>query len=85
MVYASRYISPGAQKNTGLIMTQQGNLQCKKIIHVSTKNNLATIQKRVQQALEMCVKHGFTSIAFPAFGTGELQDFFFSSHMTKYI
>lgn len=52
-------------------MTQQGNLQCKKIIHVSAKNNLATIQKCVRQALEMCVKHGFTSIAFPAFGTGE--------------
>ncbi|KAK2850420.1 hypothetical protein Q7C36_009203 [Tachysurus vachellii] len=61
----------GALQNKGLIMTQQGNLQCKKIIHISAKNNLKTIQKRVQQALEMCVKNNFSSIAFPAFGTGQ--------------
>lgn len=64
-------------------MTQQGNLQCKKIIHISTKNNLATIQKRVKQALDMCVKHGFTSIAFPAFGTGEFQDYFMYDDIYK--
>ncbi|KAI5107509.1 poly [ADP-ribose] polymerase 14 [Silurus meridionalis] len=61
----------GAQQNQGLIMTQQGNLQCKKIIHVSAKSNLGTIQKRVMQSLEMSVKHGFTSVAFPAFSTGQ--------------
>ncbi|XP_026789921.3 poly(ADP-ribose) polymerase family member 14-related sequence 1 isoform X1 [Pangasianodon hypophthalmus] len=61
----------GAQQNKGLIMTQQGNLQCKKIIHISAKNNLTVIQQRVKQALEMCVKHKFSSIAFPAFGTGQ--------------
>ncbi|KAK3568803.1 hypothetical protein QTP86_017403 [Hemibagrus guttatus] len=61
----------GALKNNGLIMTQQGNLQCKKIIHISARNNLQTIQKLVTQALEMCVKNNFTSIAFPAFGTGQ--------------
>ncbi|XP_047012139.1 poly(ADP-ribose) polymerase family member 14-related sequence 1 isoform X2 [Ictalurus punctatus] len=61
----------GEQQNNGLIMTQQGNLQCKKIIHVSATSNLATIQKRVKQALKMSVKQGFTSIAFPAFGTGQ--------------
>ncbi|XP_053352525.1 poly(ADP-ribose) polymerase family member 14-related sequence 1 isoform X2 [Clarias gariepinus] len=61
----------GAQPNKGLIMTQQGNLQCKKIIHISAMSNLTTIQKRVRQALEMLVKQKFTSIAFPAFGTGQ--------------
>ncbi|XP_066497152.1 poly(ADP-ribose) polymerase family member 14-related sequence 1 isoform X2 [Hoplias malabaricus] len=61
----------GAQQNAGLIMTQPGNLQCKKIMHISAKNDPATIQKRVTQALQMCVSQNFTSISFPAFGTGQ--------------
>ncbi|XP_036417757.1 poly(ADP-ribose) polymerase family member 14-related sequence 1 isoform X2 [Colossoma macropomum] len=61
----------GAQQNSGLIMTQPGNLQCKKIIHISPKNDPAAIQKRVTKALQMCAKQNFTSISFPAFGTGQ--------------
>lgn len=61
----------GSQKNEGLIMTQQGNLQCKKIIHVSAKSSTPVIYKRVHQALQMSAKKIFTSIAFPAFGTGQ--------------
>ncbi|KAI4875643.1 hypothetical protein NFI96_025981 [Prochilodus magdalenae] len=61
----------GAQQNSGLIMTQPGNLQCKKIIHISAKNDPIEIQKRVKKALQMCAKHNYTSISFPAFGTGQ--------------
>lgn len=62
---------PGAQTNSGLIMTQAGNLQCKKIIHIAAHSDAVRIQKHVRKALEMCVKEKFTSIAFPAIGTGE--------------
>ncbi|KTF89145.1 hypothetical protein cypCar_00005074 [Cyprinus carpio] len=61
----------GAQTNSGLIMTQAGNLQCKKIIHISAQNNAVVIQNNVKKALEMCAKEKLTSIAFPAIGTGQ--------------
>ncbi|XP_067299868.1 poly(ADP-ribose) polymerase family member 14-related sequence 1 isoform X2 [Pseudorasbora parva] len=60
-----------ASTNSGLIMTQAGNLQCKKIIHIAAQSNAITIQKHVKKALEMCAKEKLTSIAFPAIGTGQ--------------
>lgn len=68
---SSLCVLPGAQTNSGLIMTQAGNLQCKKIIHISAQNNAVVIQNNVKKALEMCAKEKLTSIAFPAIGTGE--------------
>uniref|UniRef100_A0A673KLM8 Poly [ADP-ribose] polymerase n=1 Tax=Sinocyclocheilus rhinocerous TaxID=307959 RepID=A0A673KLM8_9TELE len=56
---------------SGLIMTQAGNLQCKKIIHISVQSNAGMIQSHVKKALEMCAKEKLTSIAFPAIGTGK--------------
>ncbi|XP_057191412.1 poly(ADP-ribose) polymerase family member 14-related sequence 1 isoform X2 [Triplophysa rosa] len=61
----------GSQPNKGLIMTQAGNLQCKKIIHIAAQSNAAHILKRVKRALEKCAKEKFTSISFPAIGTGQ--------------
>ncbi|XP_058642232.1 poly(ADP-ribose) polymerase family member 14-related sequence 1 isoform X2 [Onychostoma macrolepis] len=61
----------GAQANSGLIMTQAGNLQCKKIIHIAAHSNAVKIKHHVKKALEMCAKEKFTSIAFPAIGTGQ--------------
>ncbi|KTF83681.1 hypothetical protein cypCar_00013089 [Cyprinus carpio] len=61
----------GAQANSGLVMTQAGNLQCKKIIHIAAHSDAVRIQKHVRKALEMCAKEKFTSIAFPAIGTGQ--------------
>lgn len=52
-------------------MTQAGNLQCKKIIHIAAQSNAIMIQKHVKKALEMCAKEKLTSIAFPAIGTGK--------------
>lgn len=61
----------GAKTDSGLMMTQAGNLQCKKIIHISAQSNAVMIQKHVRKALEMCAKEKLTSIAFPAIGTGQ--------------
>ncbi len=66
-------VLPGAQANSGLIMTLAGNLQCKKIIHIAAHSDAVRIQKHVRKALEMCAKEKFTSISIPAIGTGETQ------------
>lgn len=63
----------GAQPNAGMIMTQPGNLKCKKIIHIVGKNDPVKITKDVKDALQMCVTNHYTSISFPAIGTGELH------------
>ncbi|XP_030642348.1 poly(ADP-ribose) polymerase family member 14-related sequence 1 [Chanos chanos] len=61
----------GAQPNNGIIMSQPGNLGCKKIIHLSAKNDPQTIYQRVLEALQMTAQQNFTSISLPAFGTGQ--------------
>ncbi|XP_073711243.1 poly(ADP-ribose) polymerase family member 14-related sequence 1 isoform X2 [Misgurnus anguillicaudatus] len=61
----------GSQPNKGYIMTQAGNLQCKKIIHIAAQSNAVHIEKIVKRALEKCAKERFTSISFPAIGTGQ--------------
>ncbi|XP_053185149.1 poly(ADP-ribose) polymerase family member 14-related sequence 1 isoform X2 [Scomber japonicus] len=61
----------GAQPNPGIIMTQPGNLKCKKILHLVGQTDLIKIQKVVKDALLMCVKNSHTSVSFPAIGTGQ--------------
>ncbi|KAG8000828.1 Poly [ADP-ribose] polymerase 14 [Nibea albiflora] len=61
----------GAQANTGMIMTQPGNLKCKKILHLAGQTDLVKINKVVKEALQMCVKNSHTSVSFPAIGTGQ--------------
>uniref|UniRef100_UPI0037E7907B poly(ADP-ribose) polymerase family member 14-related sequence 1 isoform X1 n=1 Tax=Semicossyphus pulcher TaxID=241346 RepID=UPI0037E7907B len=61
----------GAQPHTGMIMTQPGNLKCKKIIHVVGRTDPAKINVAVKNALLMCLKNSFTSVSFPAIGTGQ--------------
>uniref|UniRef100_A0A3B5AGG8 Poly [ADP-ribose] polymerase n=1 Tax=Stegastes partitus TaxID=144197 RepID=A0A3B5AGG8_9TELE len=60
----------GAQSNTDMIMTQPGNLQCKKILHLVGRTDPVKINEAVKDALQMCVKN-YTSISFPAIGTGQ--------------
>lgn len=60
------------QANTGMIMTQPGNLSCKKIIHIVGQTDPVKINKHVKEVLRMCVANSFTSVSFPAIGTGEL-------------
>ncbi|CAK6963679.1 Hypothetical predicted protein [Scomber scombrus] len=62
----------GAQPNPGIIITQPGNLKCKKILHLHLgQNDPVRIQKVVKDALLMCVKNSHTSVSFPAIGTGQ--------------
>ncbi|XP_029700661.1 protein mono-ADP-ribosyltransferase PARP14-like isoform X3 [Takifugu rubripes] len=60
-----------ASPNAGIIMTQPGNLQCKKIVHVTGQNKAFLISKVVKSALQMCVANSYTSVSFPAIGTGQ--------------
>ncbi|XP_034742022.1 poly(ADP-ribose) polymerase family member 14-related sequence 1 isoform X2 [Etheostoma cragini] len=60
-----------AQPNTGMIITQPGNLKCKKILHLAGQTDPRKINKVVKDALQMCVKNSHTSVSFPAIGTGQ--------------
>nr|XP_017213521.2 poly [ADP-ribose] polymerase 14 isoform X1 [Danio rerio] len=53
------------------IVTSSGRLPCGKIIHISGCNGLSTIKEVVLSVLKLCESQQFTSIAFPALGTGQ--------------
>ncbi|KAK6311314.1 hypothetical protein J4Q44_G00169780 [Coregonus suidteri] len=61
----------GAQPNKGVILTQPGNLRCKKILHMVGQTDPKKIQESVKGALQMCAQNNLTSISFPALGTGQ--------------
>ncbi|KAM7380823.1 hypothetical protein PAMP_004095 [Pampus punctatissimus] len=61
----------GAMPNSGIIMTQPGNLKCKKILHLIGQTDPIKINKFVKNALHMCVTNSYTSVSFPAIGTGQ--------------
>ncbi|NXS16895.1 PAR14 polymerase, partial [Mystacornis crossleyi] len=58
----------GIQTNKNYIITQAGNLPCKKIIHFVAQNDIKFL---VSQVLQECELQQYTSVAFPAIGTGE--------------
>ncbi|KAM6978444.1 poly(ADP-ribose) polymerase family member 14-related sequence 1 [Tautogolabrus adspersus] len=60
-----------AQPHTGMIITQPGNLKCKKILHVVGKTDPVQIKQVVKDALLQCEKNSLTSVSFPAIGTGQ--------------
>ncbi|TNN79433.1 Poly [ADP-ribose] polymerase 14 [Liparis tanakae] len=64
-------LKSGAQANPGMIITQAGNLKCKKILHVVGQTDPVKIQKVVKDALQMCVTDSYASVSFPAIGTGQ--------------
>lgn len=66
------FLTVGAQPKPGMIMTQPGNLKCKKILHLVGQTDPIKIKKAVNEALQMCVKNTYTSVSFPAIGTGEI-------------
>ncbi|KAK2871255.1 hypothetical protein Q8A67_023782 [Cirrhinus molitorella] len=53
------------------IVTSSGNLPCKEIIHIVGCNKPSEIQQKVLTVLKLCENHRFTSVAFPALGTGQ--------------
>ncbi|XP_071002002.1 protein mono-ADP-ribosyltransferase PARP14-like isoform X2 [Oncorhynchus clarkii lewisi] len=54
-----------------MILTEPGNLQSKKILHLVGISDPQNIQECVKDALKMCARKDFTSISFPALGTGQ--------------
>ncbi|NXY63930.1 PAR14 polymerase, partial [Callaeas wilsoni] len=58
----------GMQSDNNYIITQAGNLPCKKIIHFVPQNDIKFL---VSKVLQECERQQYTSVAFPAIGTGE--------------
>ena len=71
--YLNDIIWIGAQPNTGMILTTPGFLRCKNILHVTGCNNPKDIQDCMTAALLLAEETQFTSISFPALGTGEME------------
>ncbi|KAL2081153.1 hypothetical protein ACEWY4_023006 [Coilia grayii] len=61
----------GNQPATTMIMTQPGNLNCKKILHLKGQTKPNMIQKSVSDAISMCIQNNMKSVSFPALGTGQ--------------
>ncbi|XP_067843404.1 protein mono-ADP-ribosyltransferase PARP14-like isoform X2 [Heptranchias perlo] len=61
----------GLQTNSGIIMTNPGDLQCRNIIHMVGQNDPSQIKAFVGAVLQECEQNKFTSVAFPALGTGQ--------------
>lgn len=54
-----------------MIVTSGGQLPCKHIIHILGRNNPAEIKVVVNSVLKNCEEQKFSSVAFPALGTGQ--------------
>ncbi|XP_033829096.1 protein mono-ADP-ribosyltransferase PARP14-like [Periophthalmus magnuspinnatus] len=61
--------SPGYQPRP-LIITSGGQLPCRNIIHVAGTNKPSMIKDLVYSVLKLCEDNNFSSVAFPALGTG---------------
>ncbi|KAG5844860.1 hypothetical protein ANANG_G00167540 [Anguilla anguilla] len=61
----------GSQPHNGLIVTRSGNLRCENIIHTVVQSDPANIRGVVLQVLQVCEQMKASSVAFPAFGTGQ--------------
>ncbi|NXP80631.1 PAR14 polymerase, partial [Ramphastos sulfuratus] len=57
-----------SQSNKSFITTKAGNLPCKKIIHFVAQTDIVDL---VSQVLQECELQKYTSVTFPAIGTGE--------------
>lgn len=53
-----------------MILTSAGQLPCKNIIHIVVASDPAKIKEAVCSVLKLCEENKFTSVAFPALGTG---------------
>ncbi|XP_076130779.1 protein mono-ADP-ribosyltransferase PARP14-like isoform X2 [Alosa pseudoharengus] len=54
-----------------MILTLAGRLPCKHILHLMVPSNPNAILNNVSEVLTFCEKRKFTSITFPALGTGQ--------------
>jgi len=59
-------------KKTGITYTSSCGLKhCKTIIHVTSQDTLKDWQKMIVRCLEVADELKYTSMAFPALGTGK--------------
>ncbi|NXF24832.1 PAR14 polymerase, partial [Rhodinocichla rosea] len=60
----------GMQTDKNYIITQAGNLPCKNIMHFVYQSDIRSL---VSQVLQVCELQQYTSVIFPAIGTGEAR------------
>ncbi|NXY27592.1 PAR14 polymerase, partial [Pomatorhinus ruficollis] len=60
----------GMKTDKNYIITQAGNLPCKKIMHFVYRDDIRSL---VSQVLQECDLQQYTSVALPAIGTGEAR------------
>ncbi|XP_020792036.2 LOW QUALITY PROTEIN: protein mono-ADP-ribosyltransferase PARP14-like [Boleophthalmus pectinirostris] len=63
-------VSSSGYQPRPLIITSAGQLQCRNIIHVTGTNKPPVIKDLVYSVLKLCEDNSFSSVAFPAIGTG---------------
>ncbi|XP_029436577.1 protein mono-ADP-ribosyltransferase PARP14-like [Rhinatrema bivittatum] len=54
-----------------VFVTASGGLQCRQLFHVCGQNKAQNIKSVVKKVMRKCEEIGFSSVAFPAIGTGE--------------
>ncbi|KAL7848452.1 hypothetical protein AOLI_G00231700 [Acnodon oligacanthus] len=54
-----------------MIVTSGGQLPCRRIIHIIGRNTPPAIKDAVYSVLKLCEDQKFSSVAFPALGTGQ--------------
>ncbi|GAA6082690.1 protein mono-ADP-ribosyltransferase PARP14 isoform X2 [Tachysurus ichikawai] len=64
-------IAASQSQQADLIMTSGGQLPCKNIVHVVGRNSPTEIKNIVYSVLKFCEEQKFSSVAFPALGTGQ--------------
>ncbi|KAG9349380.1 hypothetical protein JZ751_027823 [Albula glossodonta] len=67
----SKAIMDAAGQTVDAECKQLGNLKCKKIVHIVGQSDVGAITKSVKAVLERCTQNKFTSVSFPALGTGQ--------------
>ncbi|XP_041947801.1 protein mono-ADP-ribosyltransferase PARP14-like isoform X3 [Alosa sapidissima] len=67
----SEFVSSPNFQSCEMILTMAGKLPCKHIVHLVGRNNPSDITNNVCEVLTFCEKRKFTSVSFPALGTGQ--------------
>ncbi|XP_040011244.1 protein mono-ADP-ribosyltransferase PARP14-like isoform X2 [Xiphias gladius] len=67
----SRIVNSPGYRACPMILTSAGNLSSKSIVHVVGQNDPAKIKDMVYSVLKLCEENKFSSVSFPALGTGQ--------------
>ncbi|XP_076875523.1 protein mono-ADP-ribosyltransferase PARP14 isoform X2 [Brachyhypopomus gauderio] len=67
----AQIVNSGRRQPQDMIVTSGGQLPCRNIIHVTGRNLPADIKEAVYRVLKLCEEKRFSSVSFPALGTGQ--------------